>query len=51
LMNWLSKISGLKKVFLTHGEELQRLVLKEKIKQEMEDMEVFMPNLEDEIEL
>jgi metallo-beta-lactamase family protein len=51
LISWLGKIKGLKKVVLTHGEELQRLVLKEKIRQEIQDVEVYIPNLDDEIEL
>ncbi len=51
LMDWIGKIKGVKKVMLTHGEELPRLVLKEKILNELSGVEVVMPNLEMEIEL
>ena len=51
LLNWVGKIGGLKKIILTHGEELPRLVLKEKIRNELEGVEVILPNLEMEIEL
>src|SRR3989344_6312605 len=32
LLDWLGNIKGVKKVFLTHGEEVPRQVLSEKIK-------------------
>lgn len=51
LLNWFSKIKGVRKVALTHGEEIPRLVLKEKILNEFDEVEVFLPNLETEIEL
>ncbi len=51
LINWFSKIKGVKKVALTHGEEIPRLVLKEKILNEFDGVEVILPNLETEIEL
>lgn len=48
---WLKKIKGLSKVALIHGEELPRLVLTEKIRQELPGMEVVLPVLDQEISL
>lgn len=48
---WLKKIEGLKKVALIHGEELPRLVLNEKIHQELPDVKVILPVINQEIEL
>ncbi len=49
---WLSKISGVKKVYLTHGEDIARLVLKEIIKNDYGDeVNVKMPKLDEEFEL
>ncbi len=45
LMSWLAKISGVKKVFLTHGEELPRLVLAEKIKNDLGITDVILPEM------
>lgn len=49
LLFWLKNIKGLKQVFLTHGEELPRLVLTEKIRQEIPGLEVILPILHQEI--
>lgn len=51
LINWLKKIKGLKEVVLIHGEELPRLVLTEKIRQEIPGTEVVLPVLHQEITL
>lgn len=51
LLNWLKKMGGLKKVILTHGEELPRLTLSEKIKQEIDKIKIEMPVMNQEIEL
>lgn len=48
---WLKKIKGLSKVVLIHGEELPRLVLTEKIRQELPGVEVVLPVLDQEISL
>lgn len=48
---WLKKIKGLSKVALIHGEELPRLVLAEKIRQELPGVEVVLPVLDQEISL
>ncbi len=51
LINWLKKIGGLKMVMLTHGEELPRLTLMEKIRQEVDNVKVELPMMNQEIEL
>ena len=51
LLNWLSKMEGLSHVILTHGEELPRLVLAEKVRQEFPEVKVDLPELHDEIEV
>lgn len=51
LLNWLSKMEGLSHVILTHGEELPRLVLAEKVRQEFPGVKVDLPVLHDEIEI
>ncbi len=51
LMNWLSKIKGVQKVFLTHGEELPRLVLSEKIKNDLGITEVVLPKMNQSVDL
>src|SRR5258706_13298567 len=47
LINWLSKIKGVKKVFLTHGEDMQRNTLSEEIKKQLGVQNVFLPKKED----
>lgn len=49
LLFWLKKIKGLKEVILIHGEELPRLVLTEKIRQEIPGVEVILPVLHQEV--
>lgn len=51
LMVWLKKIKGLSQVALVHGEELPRLVLNEKIHQELPDVKVVLPIINQEIVL
>ncbi|OGD71390.1 hypothetical protein A3A84_03030 [Candidatus Collierbacteria bacterium RIFCSPLOWO2_01_FULL_50_23] len=51
LMNWLSKIKGVTRVFLTHGEDLPRLVLSEKIKNDLGIAEVVMPSMNQAVDL
>lgn len=43
LLNWLSHIREVKKVFLTHGEKNQREVLAEKIKDTLDLKDVILP--------
>lgn len=51
LLNWMQKIEGLAKVILTHGEELPRLVLAEKVRQELSGVTVDQPLLNNEIDV
>lgn len=51
LMDWLSKVKGVKKVILIHGEDDARIVLKAQIEKEMKGIEVVMPYLKDEVEV
>ena len=43
LLKWLKNIQGVKKVFLTHGENLQREALAKSIKTELNINNVFLP--------
>jgi metallo-beta-lactamase family protein len=51
LLEWLRKINGLKEVVLIHGEELARLVISEKIRQEFPGIKIELPMVFQEIEL
>lgn len=51
IITWLSKMEGLSHVILSHGEDLPRLVLAEKVRQEFSGVKVDMPELNDEIEI
>ena len=51
ILKWLSKMEGLSHVILTHGEELPRLVLAEKVRQEFLGIKVDMPMLHDVVEI
>lgn len=51
LLHWLGQIKEVKKVFLTHGEELPRLVLAEKIKNDLGITEVVLPKMNQVVEL
>ena len=51
LMHWLGQIKGVKRVFLTHGEELPRLVLSEKIKNDLSITDVVLPKMNQAVEL
>jgi len=51
ILNWLSKMEGLSNVILVHGEELPRLVLAEKIRQDFPGIKVDLPMLHNEIEI
>jgi metallo-beta-lactamase family protein len=48
LMHWLSQIQGVKKLFLTHGEDTPRKVLSQRIQQDLGIMDISMPALQDE---
>lgn len=49
LLNWLKNIQGVKKVFLTHGENGPRTALAEKIKSDLGVTDVSMPNLNEQV--
>jgi len=49
LLNWLKHIQGVKKVFLTHGEDGPRQSLSEKIKTELNIDNVLLPVLNQEL--
>ncbi len=51
LLNWLKNIEGVKKVFLTHGEEESRQALAQKIKSELGINNVQTPSKDEIIEL
>lgn len=51
ILNWLSKMEGLSHVILTHGEELPRLVLAEKVRQDFPGAKVDLPIINEEIEI
>lgn len=51
LMNWLGHIKNVKKVFLTHGEQMQREVFAERIKNELSIKDVILPLMNETHEL
>lgn len=51
LLTWLSHIKNTKKVFLTHGDNPQRRILSEKIKEKKLSPEVYLPSLDEELVL
>lgn len=50
LMTWLGYIKGVKRVFLTHGEDESRIALAEKIITELNIKDVTCPHMNDEVE-
>ncbi|MCX6726140.1 MAG: MBL fold metallo-hydrolase [Candidatus Shapirobacteria bacterium] len=50
LLQWLKHIQGVKKVFLVHGENEQRIALAERIKKDLEIKDVVLP-LKDQVYL
>lgn len=48
LMNWLKHIKGVKKVFITHGEDTPRTVLSQKISEELGIKDVILPIMNQE---
>ncbi len=43
LLDWLKEIKDVKKVFITHGEDMQRTALKEQIQKKLGLQDVFLP--------
>jgi metallo-beta-lactamase family protein len=51
LLQWLGHMHGVKKVFLTHGENTARQALAPKVQSQQHVQDVYMPELHDEIAL
>jgi metallo-beta-lactamase family protein len=51
LLKWLKSINGLNQLFLTHGDEAVRQIFAEKVKNELNLLNIYIPNLNDEIEV
>lgn len=51
LIKWLGHMKGVKKVFLTHGEQPQREALAQKIREELKINEVYLPEQGQEYDL
>jgi len=51
IMDWLSHIKGVQKLFLVHGEDDQMIPLKEHIQQELHIDNIYIPSRGDGIEL
>ena len=51
LMDWLKQIQGVKKVYITHGEDEPRKVFAHRIEEELSIHDIFMPTLNQEITL
>lgn len=51
LLKWLNHIQGTKKVFLTHGEDVERQALAKKIKSVVGIKDVFLPDFDESFEL
>lgn len=47
LVNWIKHIKGVKKLFITHGEDPAREALKQKIKEEMHIETIALPNIDE----
>ena len=51
LLGWLGKIKGVKKVFITHGEDTSRVALKAKIEEELGITNINMPAMNQQFDL
>lgn len=51
LIKWLSHIQGIKKVFLTHGDELPRQTLSQKIYSDLSLQNITLPKMNEEVAL
>lgn len=51
LINWLKNIKGLKNIFLVHGEDGARAEFSKKISEELGSKNVFIPKINEEIEI
>lgn len=48
LLNWLKQIKGVKKVFVTHGEDNSRTVFSQKIEEELKVKDIVLPIMNQE---
>lgn len=51
LLEWLKNIKGVKKLFLTHGDDHSRIGFKEIVEKELEVVDIILPKLGEEITL
>lgn len=51
LLSWLKEIKGVKKLFLTHGDDGPRQALSTKVAQELGITDIALPNLDQEISI
>ncbi len=51
LINWLKEIKGVKKLFLTHGEDSSRATLSKKITEDLGIKDIILPELSQEVNL
>lgn len=51
LLSWLKKIKGVRKIFLTHGEEKSRKAFFEKVKTDTEISDITLPELNQTVEV
>ncbi|HSW88032.1 MAG TPA: MBL fold metallo-hydrolase [Candidatus Saccharimonadales bacterium] len=51
LLHWIKQIKGVKKLFITHGEDVARTALHEKIKEEMQIESIILPQIDETHEL
>lgn len=51
LISWLKKIGGVKQVILTHGENMQRNILKQKLQTDLAYQNTKLPELNQQLEL
>ena len=49
LMNWLKHIQGVKKLFLTHGEDGPRAALAKRVSTELGIQDISLPQLNQEL--
>lgn len=50
LLKWLKPISGIKKLFLTHGEDISRTILASEIKAKLGISNILLPTLNQEVD-
>lgn len=51
LMEWLKSIKGVKKLFLTHGDDHSRFGFEDLVKKELKITDITLPKLGDEVEI